>query len=44
MNGLSKQLFIPNCLVAQSAGHKTENLRRTCWPGFESKEFAKLLS
>ena len=33
MNGLMKQLFTPNCPVAQLAEHKTEGLRRVCWPG-----------
>ena len=34
MNGLIKQLFIPNFPAAQLAEHKTEDLRRTSWPGF----------
>ena len=41
MNRLIKQLFTPNTPVAQLSEHKTEELRRTCWPGCRSKEFCK---
>ena len=41
MNGLIKQLFTPNCPVAQLAERKIKDLRRSCWTGFESKELCK---
>ena len=41
MNGLIKHLFTPDSPVAQLAEHKTEDLRRTCWPGLETKGFCK---
>ena len=42
MNGLIKQLFTPNYPVVQLAEHKTEDLRRICWPRFKFKEFCKI--
>ena len=39
MNGLIKTA---NSTVAQLEEHKTEDLRRTFCPGFESKEFCKV--
>ena len=41
MNRLIKQSYTPNSPVAQLAEHKTEDLKRGCWCGFESMEFDK---
>ena len=41
MNGLIKELFTPNFPLAQLSEHKTEDLRRTCWYGYQSREFCK---
>ena len=41
MNGLIKQLFTSYSPVDQLAEHSTEDLKRSCWSGFESKEFCK---
>ena len=35
MNGLIKQLLTANCPLAQLSEHKTNDLRRTYWHGFE---------
>ena len=39
MNELKKQLFTPNSTLDQLSQHKTEDQRRICRCGFESREF-----
>ena len=42
MNRFIKQLSTPNSPIVQLAEHKTENLKRTCRSGFESKGFRQI--
>ena len=44
MKELIKQLYTPNSTVAHLVEHKTEDLRRTCWPRLEFKGLCKKLS
>ena len=41
MDGLIKQLVTPKYPLAQLSEHKTEDQRKTCWCGFESREFCE---